>query len=136
MSGVPSKRNRLLYAGWIALVILAGLLWRSSFVALPTFWRKYGGDALWALVVFLGVGFLLPSRSTLRVAAIAATVSCAVEFSQLYHAPWIDAVRATRLGALTIGSVFNWPDFAAYAVGILIGVAGEKLFRRRCAKVS
>jgi hypothetical protein len=124
------KRNRLLYAAWIALVIAMGLLWRSSFVSMPPFWRKYGGDALWALVVFLGVGFLWSSCSTRRTGLIAVVISCAVEFSQLYHAPWIDAVRATRLGALTIGLVFNWPDFAAYAVGILIGVAVEKLFRK------
>jgi len=126
-----SKRNRLLCAAWIVLVIATGLLWRSSLVALPTFWGKYGGDALWALVVFLGVGFLWPSCSTRRAGIIAAVISCAVEFSQLYHAPWIDAVRATRLGALTIGSVFNWPDFAAYAIGILVGVATEELFHSR-----
>jgi hypothetical protein len=32
-----------------------------------------------------------------------------VEFSQLYHAPWIDTIRAARIGALVLGSTFNAP---------------------------
>ena len=55
-------------------------------------------------------------------------VSFLVETSQLYHSPWIDSIRSTRLGALVLGSVFNWPDFPAYVVGVLIGVALEFLF--------
>jgi hypothetical protein len=44
-----------------------------------------------------------------------------VEFSQLYHAPWIDAVRATLPGRLVLGTTFNWPDLLAYALGVGLG---------------
>jgi hypothetical protein len=47
------------------LVIALGLLWRSGFIPLPPFTSKYGGDALWALMVFFGVSFLFPRISTL-----------------------------------------------------------------------
>ena len=86
---------------------------------------KYGGDALWALMVFVGFGFLLPRASTLVVALLALTFSWGVEFSQLYHAPWIDAVRATLPGKLVLGNTFNWPDLLAYALGIALGVLVE-----------
>ena len=122
------NRNRLLYGCCLALVIATGLFWRSSLISLPANLRKYGGDALWSLMVFFGLGLLFPRLSTRAAAASALMVSFLVETSQLYHSPWIDSIRSTRLGALVLGSVFNWPDFPAYTVGVLIGMALEFLF--------
>jgi hypothetical protein len=73
---------------------------------------KYGGDALWALMVFFGFGFLFG-------------FAWAIEFSQIYHAPWFDAIRASRPGHLVFGSTFNWPDLPAYAVGVALGALLE-----------
>jgi hypothetical protein len=125
-----SPRSRPLYALLVVLVIAAGLLWRSRFMPLPPFASKYGGDALWALVVFFGFGFLFRGISTLRLAVIALCFAWAVEFSQLYHGHWIDMIRVTRLGKLVLGSTFNWPDLAAYAFGIMLGVLMESGFRK------
>lgn len=115
----------MLYAGLALAVIAAGLLWRASFMPLPPVVSKYGGDALWALMGFVGLGFLLPRAPTLFVVLLALTTSWGVEFSQLYHAPWIDAVRATRPGHLVLGSTFNWPDLPAYAAGVALGAWAE-----------
>jgi hypothetical protein len=115
----------VLYAGLALAVVACGLLWRASFMPLPPVVTKYGGDALWALMVFVGFGFLLPRASTLVVALLALTFSWGVEFSQLYHAPWIDAIRATLPGRLVLGSTFNWPDLPAYALGVGVGVWAE-----------
>jgi hypothetical protein len=129
----PAKapaRSRILSIVAIVLVIVAGLALRSRMIPLPHLIFKYGGDALWALMVFCAVGWVFRRTSTGRVASIAFCISCGVEFSQLYHAPWIDTVRGTRLGALAIGSTFNWPDFVAYALGIGAGVMAELAMRR------
>jgi hypothetical protein len=115
-------------------VIGLGLASRSPTLALPPFAAKYGGDALWALMVFLGLGLLLPRWRTSAVAALASGACCAVEFSQLYHAPWLDAARRTRLGALALGDTFAWADIAAYLAGIALGAVAEwtaQRFRRR-----
>ena len=121
----PSSRNRVRYGVLAVAVVAAGLLWRSGFIPLPPVLSKYGGDALWALMVFVGFGFLFPRASTFVVALLALTFSWGVEFSQLYHAPWIDAVRATLPGRLVLGNAFNWPDLPAYAVGIALGAWAE-----------
>lgn len=121
----PISRNRVLYAGLALAVIAAGLLWRSGFIPLPPVMSKYGGDALWALMVFVGFGFLLPRATTFAVALLALTFAWGVEFSQLYHAPWIDSIRATIPGRLVLGNTFNWPDLPAYAVGIALGALVE-----------
>jgi hypothetical protein len=126
-------RRRRWYAAWIVTVIGLGLASRSG--VLPPFLAKYAGDAFWALMVFLGVGFLVPTWRTATVSALAVAVSCAVEFSQLYHAPWIDATRRTTLGHLALGDTFAWADILAYLVGIAVGAGAESaiLCRRASA---
>ncbi len=106
-----------------------GLLWRSRFLHLPPFLTKYGGDALWALLVFCGFGFLFSRTSTVRLALISLAFAWAVEFSQLYHAPWLDSIRGMRIGHLILGSTFNPPDLAAYACGIALGALLESRYR-------
>ena len=119
------RRARLAYACWMLTVICAGLLLRSGKLPLDSWCVKYGGDALWALVVFLGLGFAWPTGSPYRVAGVAVCLSWTVEFLQLYHAHWIDVIRGTTIGRLVLGHTFNPPDLAAYVVGVLLGLVAE-----------
>jgi hypothetical protein len=73
-------------------------------------------------MVFCGLGFLKPGLSTLRLAVYALLISYVDEFSQLYQAPWINAVRETYVGHLILGSTFSWHDMLAYTVGVAFGV--------------
>lgn len=131
-SGI-SRRSRSVYLLLAALVAAGGLLWRSRFVSLPPFLSKYGGDAWWALLVFFGFGILFPGITTLRLAVVSLGFAWMVEFSQLYHAPWIEAIRAVRLGHLILGSTFNAPDLPAYLVGVVTGVVADRaLLMRSC----
>ena len=125
-------RQRTVYAASACAVVAAGLLWRSGFLPLAPWLSKYGGDALWALMIYSLIRFMQPSSKLWVSALWAAAVCFAVEFSQLYHAPWIDAIRGTRLGALVLGSVFNWPDLPAYAVGVATGGLIDRTINPRC----
>ncbi len=116
------------YALAALAVVALGLAWRSPLLPLSPFLKKYGADALWALMVFLLVRFARPQSGLWLSAWIAFGISAVVEFSQLYHAAWIDSIRAMRLGALVLGSVFNWPDLPAYALGIVAGALLERRF--------
>ncbi len=123
-------RPRLVYAVLALGIVGIGLLWRSSFVTLPHFFSKYGGSAWWSLLVFVGGGFLWPRAKTFTIALLAFAFSFSIECSQLYHASWIDHLRALRLGALILGSTFAWADLPAYAVGILIGATLESVLKK------
>jgi hypothetical protein len=125
---IQVQRSRPIYAIATGLVIGTGLLWRSGLLPLPDFVAKYGGDSLWALVVFLCIGFAFHRSSTMRIALAAVCFAWSAEFLQLYHAPWIDGVRSTRLGHLVLGTVFNVPDLLAYATGIALGALVECVF--------
>ncbi|MEO6725022.1 MAG: DUF2809 domain-containing protein [Blastocatellia bacterium] len=122
------KRNRLFYliAGCVAIVF--GLGSRRYGAMLPKFLADYSGDALWALMVFIGIGFLAPRWSGVRVSVTALLFSYAVELSQLYHAPWIDSLRRYRIGGLILGDGFLWSDMLCYTVGIAVGFLAEMLF--------
>ena len=124
------QRNRVAYSVMAAGVMLLGLASRRYAYALPLLLRKSAGDGLWALMVYVLCGLLFPRRSTLWMGGVALTFSVLIEFSQLYHAVWIDAIRAVPLGHLVLGSGFAWGDMACYAVGISAGVLGETLIQK------
>jgi hypothetical protein len=128
---VSLARRRFLYLGALLAVLAIGLFWRSPHLPFSPFLRKYGADALWALLVYLLLRFIRPSAKATTSAAIAFAFAVFIEFTQLYHAPWIDSLRDTRLGALILGSIFNWPDIPAYAAGSLIGLLIERGFQRK-----
>ena len=121
------QRNRFRYALAATVVVAMGLLWRSALLPLPAFISKYGGDALWALLVFLCLGWVFPRKSTLWTGAISLGFAWSIEFLQLYHGTWIDGIRSTQLGRMVLGTTFNGPDLLAYAVGIGFGVLTERL---------
>ena len=60
----------------------------------------------------------------------------AVEMSQLYHAPWIDAIRDTRLGGLVLGHGFHERDLVCYGAGVLLGVLIERVCWKPSERVS
>ncbi|WP_041257762.1 ribosomal maturation YjgA family protein [Fibrella aestuarina] len=116
------ERSRIIYGLLTVAVLLLGLASRRYSVWLPPFVHAYVGDVLWALMVFLGLALLLNRQSTRTVAWLAMLFSFGIEVGQLYHAPWIDHLRATRLGGLLLGFGFLWTDLLCYGVGIAIGV--------------
>lgn len=120
------RRNRLAYAVVITIVIGAGLASRSGLADyLPGFIAAYAGDTLWALMIFLFVGFVFPGMRISSVAVGAIAISFSVEFSQLYQGDWLNRIRDTRLGALSLGSGFLWSDLLCYVTGVVMGVVGE-----------
>ncbi|QYG88124.1 ribosomal maturation YjgA family protein [Bacillus atrophaeus] len=116
------KRNRFAYAGMTAVVMGLGLLSRKIPDVLPDVLNIYAGDALWALMIFLGAGFVFHTMKTSRTGLISLAFCYLIECSQLYHADWIDRIRDTTLGGLVLGYGFLWSDLGAYTIGIGIGV--------------
>ena len=128
---MKGKRNRTYYLLFTVITILSGLASRHYPGVLPTWVESYLGDSLWALMVFLMAGFIFHTKSTRWVALVGLIFSYCIEVSQLYHAPWIDAVRANRLGGLVLGFGFLWSDLVCYTVGIGFGVMMEKIFLKK-----
>jgi uncharacterized protein DUF2809 len=114
----------------LCLVIIAcGLMLRrfGFGVGLPAFIVKYGGSLLWGTMVFFLVGIAAAGWSRRTVASIALAIAVGVELFRLVHTPWPDAFRLTTAGALLLGRIFSLWNIVAYAAGILLGVALDRL---------
>jgi hypothetical protein len=109
------------YALWMALTILLGLASRKFMVLGPA-----PGDVLYATLLYWGVRFLAPMRPHRHAMAAALALSVGVELSQLLHTPWLDALRATRLGGWVLGHGFLWGDLVCYGVGVGLGAALDR----------
>ncbi|MEN0055762.1 MAG: DUF2809 domain-containing protein [Mucilaginibacter sp.] len=110
-------RPRIRYLILILSTIIAGLLSRH-FKFIPLF----VGDILWAQMVYFIVRFLFISKPV-KFIVIGSLLFCyAIEFSQLYQAPWINELRHTLFGRLVLGAGFLWSDMLCYTVGVGIGV--------------
>ena len=89
---------------------------------LPPAVRDVLGDALWAVMIVWWIGVAAP-RISLRARGLTSFAICvAVELSQAYHTPSLDALRHTVPGQLILGSGFDPRDFLAYAAGVVVAV--------------
>ena len=127
------NRSRTIYAAAVIGVILIGLASCTYPWIFPAFLEKYPGDALWALMILLILGFVWPKLSATWLAILTLVVSFTVEFGQLYQPMWLTAVRETTIGHLVLGSTFNPIDLVAYAIGVCIGLIVISILERRPA---
>lgn len=126
-SDASGMRNRRRYLVAIAVVFVLGLPTRVVPEMLPPFVVNYAGDALWALAIFLGLGFIFRQARTRTLFITAMLMTWGIEFSELYQADWINQLRSIKLFALILGYTFLPVDLVSYTVDILTGVALEKL---------
>lgn len=124
-----TSRQRLVA---LALVIAVGLAVRllGPHIGLPWWFTKYSGSILWGAMVYFLVAAAPGKRSRPALIATALVLAVIVEFSRLFHTPWLDAFRLTLAGALLLGRVFSFWNIAAYA----IGVAGAAALDRHAAR--
>ncbi|MFJ4846357.1 DUF2809 domain-containing protein [Streptomyces sp. NPDC088733] len=77
---------------------------------------KYGGDALYTLLLVALVVLVAPRVSARMAAGSALALSWAVEFLQLSDVPAELSARST-VARLVLGTTFNAPDLHWYAIG-------------------
>lgn len=121
-------RTRTNYLVLAVMTIAVGLIVHLRGAVLGPVLRDVAGDALWAVMITWWVSALAPSVRLAVRGAVAYTICLGVEVSQLYHAPTIDAVRATLPGRLVLGSGFDPRDLLAYAVGVIGAVLLDSCF--------
>ncbi|WP_405977117.1 DUF2809 domain-containing protein [Streptomyces sp. NBC_00158] len=120
-------RSRLAAAAAAVLVVAAGLGLRAVAGGSAA---KYGGDALYTVLVLALVVAALPRLTAPRAAAAALAFSWAVEFLQLTAVP-AELSRRSTVARLVLGSTFNAPDLLWYAVGAAAGGLALSALRGR-----
>lgn len=72
---------------------------------------------LWTVLA----GAYFPLTSSARLASAITAITCILEFLQLWHPPWLEAIRSTFAGRVVLGTTFAWSDFPPYFAGGLAG---------------
>jgi glycopeptide antibiotics resistance protein len=122
-------RNRPLYFLLILITIAVGLFSRSGYVPEPI--TPYAGDILYTTMYFFVIGWLFPTMSARKVAALSILLCFGIEVLQLYQADWIEKIRAYKLGGLILGHGFLWSDLLCYSIGGCLGWMVEEAIQRR-----
>ena len=71
----------------------------------------------WCLVVF----FFFPKAKPLKITIWVFSITCILEFLQLWHPPLLEYIRGNFIGRTILGNSFNWMDYLYYFFGGLIG---------------
>jgi hypothetical protein len=124
----------LLWAALIVLTMMAGLAVRFAHLGLPSWLVKYGGSALWAMMIYWLVSTVLQAWPVGRAAIVAGVIATLVEFLKLAHTPALDAFRRTLAGVLLLGRIFSFTDIAVYWVAIAVAAAIDLQLRRSRAQ--
>ncbi len=83
-------------------------------------------EIFWCLFVFLWA----PRSRPLCIALLVLSITCALEFLQLWHPPLLEEMRRNFLGRSLIGSDFAWTDFPYYFLGVSLGWLWMRGLRR------
>lgn len=111
--------------------MVLGLLSRTELIPLTEFISNYAGDTLWALLIYWLIRIAFPNKNTWHILWLAIAFSFCIEFSQIYHAPWIDDIRSNRLGGLILGFGFKSSDLICYSIGIIFGASIDSMYLRQ-----
>ncbi|MFI5765352.1 DUF2809 domain-containing protein [Streptomyces sp. NPDC051563] len=130
-TGTGRARTRIAAAAAAVATVGAGLGLRAVATGSAA---KYGGDALYTVLIFTLIVLVLPRVTALRAAAGALALSAVVELLQLTGVP-AELSRHSTLARLVLGSTFNPPDLLWYAVGAAAGwlahISATRLAGRR-----
>jgi hypothetical protein len=98
---------------------------------LPYFISEYAGDTFWAFAAYYLIKSFWMVSGKIYQALFALGFSFTIEFSQLYKADWIEAIRSTFLGGLALGFGFHWSDLLCYVAGVCLAFGFDLLLDKK-----
>ena len=114
------RRNLKINIPIIFLLLALGLPSRTIPDYFPHWYVTYAGDFLWATMFFF-LYCLVFRLTTWQAFWITLATTYFIEFTQLFHPPWLTWLRSFKLIGLVIGYGFIWSDIVAYTLGISFG---------------
>jgi prepilin signal peptidase PulO-like enzyme (type II secretory pathway) len=124
------RRARIMTGVSIIVVVPLGLATKRCHVGGLEWIAENVGGALYVVFFCLAAMLVWPRARAGVVALVVLLATCAVELLQLWHPPWLEAIRGTLPGALVLGSTFVWADFPWYFVGAVLGWGWMRLIAR------
>ncbi|HLO84500.1 MAG TPA: DUF2809 domain-containing protein [Nostocaceae cyanobacterium] len=120
---MPNHRKQSLFLALSLLVVVAMGFFFKYYTGPANQWFNNYGAALfyeifWCLFAFW---WFRSKAAILQIPIYVFVITCIIEFLQLWHPPFLTAIRATLIGKLLLGSTFAWWDFPHYLLGCIFG---------------
>jgi len=115
----------------LLLLVITPLGFYSKFYAGPgAYWVNNSlGGVLYEIFWCCAILFLVPKAKPLIIAAWVLALTCFLETLQLWHPPFLQAIRKTFIGQTLIGTSFVWTDFIYYVTGCCIGYISMRIMQ-------
>lgn len=85
---------------------------------LPIQLEYWAGGVLYVMFwSFLFHTIILDKLSPLWICLTTTLTTCLIEFSQLWHPPFLEGIRSYEIGYAILGTTFSWSDFPPYFLG-------------------
>jgi hypothetical protein len=85
-------------------------------------WVNYfAGGIFYEIFWILVIVFVWPVLNPGWVAFWVFLITSILEFSQLWHPPFLETIRSSFIGSVLLGNKFSWWDFPHYIFGCLLG---------------
>ena len=124
-------RSRI--AAALSLPVVAALGFYSKFYRGPA--QHWVNDSLasvfYEILWCLAAVFAVPRWPPGPIAISVLAATCALEFLQLWHPPFLQWARSFFIGRTILGTDFDWSDFLYYFVGSAAGYLWLKLLPHR-----
>ena len=111
---------RLGFLAFVAVMVPVGLAVRRVD---PTPGSVISSVLYELMLVALAMAAVPYRRAVVPVCVGVCLLTVTLEFLQLWQPPWLQSIRATRLGQGALGSSFDWRDLPTYPLGCAIGAA-------------
>jgi len=79
------------------------------------------GGILYVLCFIIFFSLILPKSKHFTLSLTISLATCAVEFLQLWHPPFLNMLRSNIIGVTFLGNSFGWSDFPYYLIGAGLG---------------
>lgn len=116
----------------ISLIIILPLGYMIRFHGTAPEWLNDSfGSIAYQIFWILLIALFFPSASPVWTAVGVCLASCLIELLQLWHPPFLEAIRKTFLGRLILGNTFTWSDFPSYFIGSCVGWVWMQALRQQ-----
>ena len=106
----------------LLIVIPMGFLFKYYPGPAHEWFNDYGAavfyEIFWCLFAFL---FVRSRAAVKQIPIWVFVITIILELLQLWHPPLLEALRATLIGKLLLGTTFAWWDFPHYVLGSVLG---------------
>ena len=117
---IKSMKKNYIYISLV--IIFLGLFSRYGFIPFPSL----VGNIIWATFIYFVIRIIYIKQKKYIVAIISSIFLILIEFSQLYHAPWINDIRNFSLAGIVLGYCFHYDDLLSYIFGVFVGFMIDK----------